>query len=111
MPDKIGLATTGGWGKWLDTKEQSRYILEVHGLTVSAKKIANDRALGRGPETKYIGSKPIATPPALDDYAARLLTDRSPHSVARERRRAAGLLIKQSPGRPRTKDRQPSAAE
>ena len=104
MSEKIALATNGGWPKQLDTKEQSLYIFEVHGLKVSPKKIANDRSQRRGPATQYLGSKPLATPAACDDYAKRLLTDRSPHSLARERRRAAGLPTPSSPGRPRKSD-------
>ena len=91
--------------KWLDPRQQSEYIAGKHGLTVTPKKIANDRAKGKGPEVKYLGSTPVATPEALDDYAKRLLTDRSPHVLARERRQAAGQPIRVSPGRPRKTDR------
>ena len=85
MPEKIA------WPKWLNPKEQTRYVFEVHGIKVTKRKIALDRAKGKGPEVRYLGRIPLATSQALDNYAARVLTDKSPLIVAREQRQAAGF--------------------
>jgi hypothetical protein len=101
----VTIATEDGFPKHnLDTEAAARYLREKYDVPFSAKSLANRRCSRQPPEARYLGAKPYYRRETLDEFATKhCWADKSPHVLALERRKAAGLPLpkRRGPGRPR----------
>jgi hypothetical protein len=112
MPDKIALAASDGYPRNMNTVLAAEYLTQVHGIPVTGKTLQNWRSNRKGPECKFLGSKPFYARQALDEFAEhKAWSNESPHTKVARRRREAGLPTPPGVGRPRTKHRPAPAAE
>jgi hypothetical protein len=103
---KPTLAAIGGFSQRMRAPEACKYLDEKYGIKHTTKSLANRRAKRLPPQAEYQGASPTYTSQSLDTYAATAFTKVSPHALAAERRKAAGLPPPKGIGRPRKKDRQ-----
>ena len=89
---KLAPVTVDGHPKIMTSKELKRYLKEKHDIETTERKLATLRAQRRGPKPRYLGNTPTYTREEAARYAEQeAFTDRSPQSLAAERRKAAGL--------------------
>jgi hypothetical protein len=62
--------------KFVTRKDVPRYILEIHGVPVSASTFNKGRMRGVPTPDAYYGAKELFTPETLDEYAAQIISDK-----------------------------------